>query len=205
MLRARVAGEEFGQGGGAGFAFVKDGIHLVDDGGPQVIPAGGGVDGFGVGHAFRDHVHGVGDVLQGLSFAKQAADAIVAAVAAVAGDDEVADAAEALKSLEPTAGGHAEACHFGKSAGDERGAGIVAESESLTDAAGDGEDVFHGSAPLDSRDVRAAVSAEPGQREKVLQAAADGLVMRADDGGGGEFFGDFLSVVRAGKNSQGLV
>ena len=80
---------------------------------------------------------------------------------AVAGDDEVAHAAQPLKGFGAPAHRGAEADHFGQTARDQRGAGVVAEAEAAGQAAGDGKDIFHGRAPLDAGQVVAGVGAEP--------------------------------------------
>ena len=110
---ARVAGEQCAQSFLWGKPLVENGVYGIDDGGAHPGVAGGVVNRFGIGDAFGDHGHGREDGRERRSPAEGLADAVIPAMFAVAGDDEVADAAEPLEGSGGTAHGGAEADHFG--------------------------------------------------------------------------------------------
>ena len=201
---ARVAGEQCAQSFLWGKPLVENGVYCIDDRGAHAGVAGGVVNRFGIGDAFGDHGHGREDGRERRSPAEGLADAVIPAMFAVAGDDEVADAAEPLEGSGGTAHGGAEADHFGQAAGDEGGAGIIAEAEAAGEAAGDGKDVFDGGAPFDADEVIAGIGSEPGQGDEVLEAAGDELIGAADDGGGGLATCDFLGVIGSGEDGYRL-
>ena len=107
-----------------------------------------------------------------LALAEGEADAVVARVLGEAGDDQVADAGEAGEGFAVAAEGDAEAGHFGERAGDEGGDRVVAETEAVGHAGGDGIDVLDRAAEFDAGDVVAGVDAEMGQGEELLQGRA---------------------------------
>ena len=154
---------------GGGFVLIENGINRVDDRRAHAGLAGGIVDGERVGHALGDHAERVDGLFERLAVAEREADAVVARVLGETGDDEVADAGEAGEGFLATAERHAEAGHFRKRAGDERGHGVVAEAEAVGHAGGDGIDVLDGAAEFDAGDVVAGVNAEMRQGEKFLQ------------------------------------
>jgi hypothetical protein len=87
-------------------------------------------------------------------------DAAVAAVAAGAGDDQVAHAAEAGEGCRLAVERGSETTDFDEAAGDQGGPGVVAEAESVADADGDGDDILERATDLNAGDVVAGVDAE---------------------------------------------
>ena len=77
---------------------------------------------------------------------------------------------QAGQRFAPRAAGEPEAGHFGKAAGDQRGAGILAEALALDHAAGDRQHVLDRAADLGAGDVVAEINAEGRLRDALAQA-----------------------------------
>ena len=112
-----------------------------------------------------------------------------------AGQDQVAEARQAGQRFAPRAAGEPEAGHLGKAAGDQRGAGVLAEALALDHAAGDRQHVLDRAADLGADDVVAEVDAEIGQRDarraalRPVRVVCDGKRHRGRQAGG-DFMGE---------------
>jgi len=111
---------------------------LFGNGDVDAAGAGGVANGFGVPDPFGDHLHAGEDRADGFAPAQALADGMVAAVAAGAGDDQVADAAQPREGFGTRAQGAPETGHLGQAAGDDRRAGVVPEAQSVGSPARDG-------------------------------------------------------------------
>ncbi len=80
---------------------------------------------------------------------------------AVAGHDQVTDAAEPLESFCLASERAPDAYHLCQPARHESRFGIVPEPEPVADPGRDGKDILHGAADLDPCDVIAGVGAKP--------------------------------------------
>ena len=69
-----------------------------------------------------------------------------------------------------------QAVHLGQAAGDQRGPGVVAEPETVTDAGGDGDDVLDRPAQLDPDHIRVGVDPQAGAAEGRLHPPGSSLV-----------------------------
>ena len=113
LLSFEGAFHDGADGFAAGVAEVEDAVDLLGDGEFEVVffcqreEGGGGADAFG------DHGHACKDLLQGAALAEFESDAAVAALSAVAGEDEVAHACQATERFGFTAKSYDEARHFG--------------------------------------------------------------------------------------------
>ncbi|MPM47765.1 hypothetical protein SDC9_94481 [bioreactor metagenome] len=122
-----------------------------------------GADAFG-----HHHAHFGQNRRQLLASSQLFPDMPVAAVAAGAGHDQVADAAQTRKGLRLAAQRFAQPSHFGDAAGHQRGLGVVAELHAVDDAGGDGDHIFQGAAKLQSDHIAAGVNPEFGVHEGLL-------------------------------------
>jgi hypothetical protein len=112
------------------------------------------------GHAFGDMAEFAGDVGQRLAFGQQQADATIARQVAGAGQHQVAHAGQAHEGFAPGAERFAEAGNLDQAARDQRGAGVVAETEAVADAGGDGQHVLHRTADLGADQVFIGIDAQ---------------------------------------------
>ena len=102
---------------------------------------------------------------------KRHAQGEVARLLGVAGQHQVAQAGQAHQGLRLGAQRHGEAGHFGKPAGDQGGARVVAEPLAANDAAGDGQHVLDGAAELGADDVVRRIDPEGAGAERHRQAS----------------------------------
>mmetsp|Transcript_18689 Transcript_18689/g.39157 ORF Transcript_18689/g.39157 Transcript_18689/m.39157 type:complete len:361 (-) Transcript_18689:141-1223(-) len=98
---------------------------------------------------------------------------------------------------------HGEARELGQSAAHQGGAGVVAESQSVEGAGGDGEDVLDGAGDLDADDVVGDVGAEGGSVGDVAgDEGGDLSRFGGDDDVGGLAVHDFLGEGRTGEDGE---
>ena len=172
---------------------VEDGVHLLGDGHFYAVARGELERGAGGADAFGDlAVHAGEDVGELAAAAELDADGAVAGEGAGAGEDEIAEAGETGESLAVAAAGDGEAGDLGDAAGDDGGAGVVAEVEALNDSGGEGDDVLERAAELDAGDVVVGVDAEGGGGEVALDDLCEGGLGGGDDDGCGNAGGDLL-------------
>lgn len=149
--------------------------------------------------------HGLGCGQQGFGPAATAdrqAQAAVAAVAAVAGREQVADAGEASEGRVLAARGPAQAPQFGQAAGHQGGLEVVAEAEAVGDPGGDRDDVLERSGQLDPAPVAASVEAQVVAVQEFDQMPDQRFVAGCDQAGG-LAADDLLGMARAGQGGQG--
>lgn len=157
-------------------AFEKHGVYGFGDGHVDVVFSGESFCGAGSADTFGDHGRGGGDAVEIPSLGDFFSDGPVSGMAALACDDEVPHSAEPGECERVGSHCDAESCDFGEPACDERGLCVVAESESVACAGGDGDDVFERAAEFDADDVGAGVDAEGGRHEGFLNGFARGGV-----------------------------
>ena len=105
--------------------------------------AGAGDDGAGAEQAFSHRSAGRPDSRRVSDLRRARCPARVARLPAVAGEREIAEAGEAHQRRGLGAQREAEAHDLGEAAGQQRGAGVVAQLAAHGDAAGDGQHVLH--------------------------------------------------------------
>ena len=152
---------------------------------------------FGRLHAFGDHLRARRNLLGRFALAQPFAETAVAAVAAEGGDDQVAHAAQSEKCVPPRAQRHAEPGHLRQPARAQRRLRVVAESNPVAGAGGDGDDVLERAAQLDANDVVVRVNAEPLVHENFLGGRRQRRIFGGHDHRRGDAAPDFLGVARA--------
>ena len=111
-------------------------------------------DAFGDGHScFLD-------VLERLAASESEAEVAITGQVSVTGEDEIAESAQSRHGEGFAAKGHAQARHFGESAGHDGGHGIVADIETGAGSGGDGNDIFEASAEFHTEDIVRGISAK---------------------------------------------
>ena len=95
-----------------------------------------------------------------------------------------------------------EARDLGEAAGDEGGDGVVAQSESVANAGGDGDDVLERASEFDSDDVVVGVNAETGIAELALHGGGKLRVGGGDGDGRGMAVRDFLRERRPAERAD---
>ncbi len=135
--------------------------------------AGQSDGGVGGEHAFGDHaVHTGDDFVELASLAEFDADGAIARQASGAGEHQIAHTGEAGHGFGTAAASDGQARDFGEAAGDERGDGVVAQTEPVADAGGDGDHVLQRAAEFDADDVVVGVDPEVGVTELALHGQA---------------------------------
>ncbi len=92
--------------------------------------------------------------VEALAAAERQPEGMVARLGGAAGQHQIAEPAQAAKVSARGALGEPEPDHFGEAAGDQRGAGIIAETAPDDDAAGDRQHVLDRAADLRADRVR---------------------------------------------------
>lgn len=172
-------------GGGGGFGVEQDGEDFAGDRHVDPFLPSEVVDAASGCHSLGDGGHAGEDVGERLAEAEAFADSAIAAVAADAGGDQVAQAGESEEGLLVGSERDAEASHLGESARHQRGLGVVAVAESIADAGRDGNDILQRSGQFDAEQVAICVDPEAIGREKLLSVCGKGVVVAGDDDAGG--------------------
>ena len=107
---------------------------------------------------------------------------------------------EAGERFAPGALGQCEPRHFHEAAGDERRAGVLAQSPSLGDAAGDGEHVLDRTADLRADDIVAQIDAERRRAQPLAQALGQRVVFAGKSDRGREPIRNLVREGRARKD-----
>ena len=100
---------------------------------------------------------------------------------------------------------HRQAAHLGQAARHEHGGRVVAVTQTIRHAHGDGDDVLERGAQLHARDVVACVSAERRRGEQVAEHHRRVLARRRDDGTRRLSLDDLLGMIRARKHRQAVL
>ncbi len=88
---------------------------------------------------------GVQNFLEAFSFRQPPPHRLVAGVAGIAGDDEIAHAGKAHEGFPAASAGYADARHFRQAAGQQGGLGVISQVQPLAQSGPDGKDVLDGS------------------------------------------------------------
>jgi hypothetical protein len=150
-------------------------------------------------------VHATYDLLERTTLSQREPDGAIAALGAGTGRDEVTHPGQAAEREDFSSQRHPEAAELGEAAGDEYGAGVVAETEAVADPGGDGHDILCGSSDLTTDDVGACVGAERLRVDEVLDPAGQILVGQRHHAGGGVAGRDLPGQVWAGQHAGGHV
>src|SRR5215469_376023 len=191
---ARVVGfgfeaafHQFAEGDFWRTAIVQNGEHLFSDGHFDACFVSEGACGGGSSYSFRDHAHGGEDVIE-LSAAREFdADETVAAQIAGASQNQIAHSGETGESVAVGAQGGPEARYFGEAARDESSDGVMAQSETLGDSGGDGDNVFQRAAEFRADYVFIGVQAQRWAGKLALDFLC-GLAI-----GGGDYYGRWVA------------
>ena len=143
------------------------------------------------------------DVLERLALPEREPDRPVATLWAGAGRHQVADAGQSAESEHLPTQGDAQTPQLGKSPSNEDGAGVVPESEPVTDAGSDGHHVLGGSGDLATDDIGAHVGAECARMHQRLHATGERLVRQGHHAGGRMPLCHLAGQVRAGEDTSG--
>src|SRR6266540_499860 len=134
-----------------------------------------------------DHLADLGDrLLRSGALRDQLAGTAVAAEPAPAGDDQVAHPGEPGERLRASTAGRRQARHLRQPARDQRGLGVVAETEPVHGSGGERDHVLRRRAELDTDQVGVDVDAEDQRVDLVLEPDRELLVLGRDDGRGRE-------------------
>src|SRR5205823_664690 len=94
----------------------------------------------------------------------------VAGKSAGTSEDEITEASQAGHCLLASAARDYQARDLGQATGDEGGDRVVAQTQSVTNSGGDGDDVFQSAAQLDADDVVVGVNPKTGIAEFALHS-----------------------------------
>ena len=133
--------------------------------------------------------HGLG---QGLTLRQQQAHLAVAAQVARGGEHQITQARETHEGVGAGAQRQAQARHFGQAAGDERGAGVQAQIQSVAQTGGNGQHVFHRAAHFHTHDIVVGIHPQRRAVKSAHQGVAHPRLLAGSDQGGGLATGHFL-------------
>ena len=139
--------------------------------------------------------------LQRLASGKEQADAPVAREFSRTGQDKVAGACESHEGFGAPAQRHAEPSELGQPPGDQRCPSVHTEAQAVADAGGDRHDVFHRSADLDAREIRAEIHSEGRVMQFARQALRELSVSRGERERRGTSLSHFEREARTGQGA----
>src|ERR1700739_3613435 len=117
---------------------MEDAVDLFGDGEFEAVFAGEREEGGGCANSFGDHGHAGKDFGGGAALAQFESHAAVAALGAVAGENEVTHSGEAAEGFGFAAESGGEARHFRESPGNQSSERVCSEAKPLACASGDG-------------------------------------------------------------------
>src|SRR5262249_46784679 len=145
----------------------------------------------------RDLAHARNDVLQLLAAAEPEPDAAVAREVAGARQYEISETREAVEGARIGAELDGEPADLREAAGDERGARVVPEAETIAHAGRERDDVLDCPPDLDADHVSRGVHAERRPVEEMLELLGDAEVARRGGHRGRDAARHFASEARA--------
>ena len=151
-------------------------------------------------HHLANLVHGLG---RRLAAGQQQAEAAIAGLVVGAGQDQVAQACQPHEGLALGAQRHAQTHEFVQAAGDERDAGVGAETQAVRQPGAHGQHVLHGAAHFDAENVGGDVGAEAGRGEFLRDGGGKLRVVGGHGQGSGQACADFTGEGRAGEHGDG--
>ena len=158
------------------------------------------VDGPGSFDPLRHHSHAGEDLVQGNAPAQLHPHLEIAALAAGAGEDQIAQARQTGESHGVGAQPRPEAEHFGQAPGDERRPGIISQAHAGKYPGADGKDVLQRSPQLGAGDIVGGVHPEVGGGKEPLDEVGDLPLPGGDGHRGGLLLGHFPGEAGAGDH-----
>ena len=140
------------------------------------------------------------DLVQRPALPELEPDRPVAALGAGAGGHQVTDTGQAAEGEHLAPQRDAETAQLGQAPGDQHRTRVLAESQPVTDAGGNGHHVLRRPGDLAADDVGAHVDAKRAGVHQVLDAPRQDLVGQGDDAGGGLPLGHLPGQIRAGQD-----
>ncbi len=153
--------------------------------------------------ALGHHVHPADDLLERLPLPESEAHRPVPALRAGTGRHQVTDAGQATEGEHLAAEGDAQPPQLGQAPRDEHGAGVVPETQPVTDPGGDGHHVLGGAGDLTPDDVGAHIGTERARVHQPLHAARQRLVGEGDHAGRRVALRHLAGQVRTGQHAGG--